>query len=117
MKREFDARKKSAQTFRDLGGEHVAEYAGQCVVCGRNVYAERDIDPETGEPGEAYDPDWRGMIGAHSLSALVASEYGKVGEDVNLCAVCAETRELYHRGLAIAFAQWQDADTSGEVQE
>ncbi len=113
MKNQINFSRNGAQDFDDMGGKHQAVYAGQCVVCGTRVFEERDYHG-TGlgavhnrtELGRAYAPDPRGIIGDHSASWLVASEYDMTGADVLTCFNCQNDHPRYERGLRIAKAQW-----------
>jgi hypothetical protein len=119
---QFDSRKtKEPQTFRDLGETHQAVYMGHCVLCGRNVYAERDAIPEYAENptewGNLYDPDGRGIIDwYHAVRTLEAWEFGKEGADVLACAECCDgDGEKYKKLMKIAYVQWKDKeDTKNE---
>ena len=46
--------RKNEIKFRDMGGEHIAVYAGQCVVCNSRTFFAQDI--VNGEIGEPYSP-------------------------------------------------------------
>lgn len=98
--------RKNEIKFRDMGGEHLAVYAGQCVVCNSRVFFAQDI--VNGAPGAPYSPDFRGMIDErHAAFELVASEYDCIGEPVIICAHCENTRQSYERALKIARAKWE----------
>jgi len=75
--------------------DRTLRYTGECVVDGRRTYAFDD--------GE-NDP--RGVLGDHAGSPLIAEEYEYIGADVPLCFSCANTYELYQRGLEIAKERW-----------
>jgi hypothetical protein len=100
---------KASKQYQDLGGTHQAIFAGRCAVCNNLVFNEQD--EHTGEIGaywgEPYNPDWRGVIPAnHCADTLRASEYGMTGDDVDLCAICANDKPLYNRGLELAKNKW-----------
>lgn len=107
----FDARKVGNQEFRDWGGTHLAVYVGRCPVCNRTIYNERDLHIDTGEYGNEYNPDWRGIIGEHSAATLVASEYGYTGDDLNICTICENESERYNRALEIAKSKWKQDES------
>lgn len=98
---------RGAFVVRSMGAEYFDQYnngyslfepVGACAVCGHRVFRENGADP-----------DFRGMAGMyHSCSTLVASEYGMEGDDVLLCAECAQTRSRYETGVKIAKRQWKE---------
>lgn len=98
-------RSNKPQDFDDWGGKHQAIFAGVCVVCGTRVYQERDYHSD-GTLGKPYDPDWRGVIGEHSVDTMRAAEYDKQGNDVLTCCVCANEEPRYKVALKIAMQQW-----------
>lgn len=103
-------RTSKPQDYNDMGGKHQAVYAGKCAVCGSRVYNERDYNSD-GTLTEPYNPDWRGVIPVnHCADTLVASEHGYSGNDVQLCAVCANDEPRYTRGLNRAKTTWKKAD-------
>ncbi len=104
MKNQINFSRNGAQDFDDMGGKHQAVYAGQCIVCGTRVFEERDYT--AGQLGGAYAPDPRGVIGNHSASWLVASEYDMTGADVLTCFNCQNEQPRYERALKIAKSQW-----------
>lgn len=66
-------------------------FTGKCICCNRRTY-------EFSDGGN--DP--RGPLGDHANDPLIASEYGRTGKDVPLCAICANTQERYNEALRVA---------------
>lgn len=86
-------------TFKDIGGEHVATFVGNCVVCGSRCFS-KDNDE---------DPDPRGVIGPkHSAARLEAKDYNRTGPDVIMCYDCQQTRTTYEKGYQIGLTQWSE---------
>lgn len=109
LNKQFDARKTSDQYFRDLGGDHVARYAGHCWNCKRRVYAEYDIEQDQEVAGYG-EPDGRGIIDTyHALRTVRAEYFGKVGDNVIAWDDCMNTSESYKRIIEYAFSTWQDS--------
>lgn len=49
------------------------------------------------------------MLGDHADSHLTASDHGKAGADIPLCAVCGNNEPAYMQSLAAAYARWTEA--------
>lgn len=102
----LDFRTSDPQLYRDewQGGKmRTVLFYGRCVACGRRTYGFSD------EP----KPDFRGVLGDHTNSALEASDYGMAGPDVPLCAVCANDSAAYRSALNMATKQrWKQSRTN-----
>ena len=82
------------------GTDRVLRYKGVCRGCGRYTWGADD--------GE-NDP--RGVLGDHATHALAASEYGMVGPDVALCAICGNEEGPYSAVLDVAQRKlWRHPD-------
>lgn len=87
---ELDFRISKPQVVHDgwRRRDRVCRFTGLCVTCARRTY---EFDDGENDP--------RGMLGDHACSPLSAEEYGMVGPDVPLCAICANEEGTYRYAL------------------
>lgn len=98
------------QPFRDMGGDHLALYAGKCKRCSRSVYREQDVKDGT-PTGQPYEADPRGAITpTHACASLNAEEFGVQGTApvALFCWDCLWEggSERYQGCLDIAMRMW-----------
>lgn len=87
------------QASRDWGGDFIARYVGQCIVCTVSCWSRDDGD---------NDP--RGVLGLSAVAALRAAENDMQGPDVCLCYGCADSGIMLDRGLARARTMWTEPE-------
>lgn len=103
------ARRMPVQVWRDSwrNADRVARFCALCAACRRPVWAFDD-----------GDNDCRGVLGDASAGfSLDAEDYDQAGPSVGLCAVCANERGRYDRGLKLARQVWSDVPQEPETPE
>jgi len=88
----YDSHRRKARPFAQVG---------LCILCGRRVHVWND-----GEGGDSK------ALGDGAATELRAADHGAVGDTLHICAVCERDEQERARAIAVAHAQYWQAESS-----